>query len=601
MIALFRYGGAVWRRYTMFVVLLCCAAPWGRGQHNTDTLSFRLSAAAENDTALLRWQYLGEGVLYDVYRRLPQEPSSQLLLSTDSVGCYDIVSRSVCRDTVRYYVEAWKGDTLYRSNTMALFFEDPHPTGSCGLQVASVDRATQQLVLTWTPSPDGDAMGYVIHKGSNGSNAGSLWRPYDTVWGRAATRYVCHDLDLTEVHAFRLFAFDSCFQASPLTAPYQNITMKAEVPECSRALHVSWTSYINMPDTLLHYDVLLQQDGGAWRVLTTRNTHLPQWYDYTLPDDCHMVTLAVRAVSRHGLDTAWSNEVTVQLQAVGSIEYLSLDKVSVSDDNRLVRLRATVDSSFLTEGYTLYRCSEGEGWSTIATLPFTGGATLQYDDGSASPSGHEYCYRLGVMDACKSRESYSNEANNVLLGLQPVADNETLLRLSWNDFLPWRSGVHYRLLRKRESDGDWQLVGQTAGLSYIDDLSQYDSVGGGWLYRVEAVGQNMSSVNGPDTVQSNTVRYAPAVRVWLPNAIAPLQEGNARFCVEGKHISATGYELYIYNRLGQQLYHSTNPADCWDGTMGGVAVPPASYVYLLTYRDEAGKECVKKGTVTVIM
>ncbi len=584
------------KRTVLHRLLLCCvyclALHTAWGQTNYDTLPFRLTADAVGDTAKLRWAELGSGVLYDIHRLLPQEEIFQLLQSTETVVYNDVVSRSVCRDTVKYYVSAWLGDTLYISNTMALFFEDPNPTSSCELQLASVDRETQQLELSWTPCPDEDAMGYVIHKGTNGSRQGSMWRPYDTVWGKEATHYVCHNLDLTQVHAFRIFAFDSCFQASPLTDPYQNIALKTELPECSRELHLSWTSYINMPDELSHYDVLLQIDGGEWSTLTTRNTHQTQWYDYTLPVDCREASLVVRAVSVGGLDTAWSNISTVTLQAIGAIGYLSIDKATVSDDNSAVILKATVDSTFVTEGYNLYRRQGGDDWSFVAMLPYTGEGTVSYADRAATPGSIEYFYRMGVPDACMGMESYSQEANNVLLTAASAMGNDELVQLAWTAFVPWSSTVQYRLLRKREGSEQWKLLAQTSNRSYIDDLSLSDSIGGAWLYKVV--------VHGIDTLQSNTVRYAAEVSLWLPNAIVPQQEENSRFCVMGKHINPNGYELYIYNRLGQQLYHSTDPADCWDGTHQGLPVPQAAYMYLLKYRDDEGKECVKKGTVTVL-
>ncbi len=584
------------RRTVLHRFLLCCVcciamhATWG--QTTFDTMPFRLSAAAEGDSALLRWADLGSGVLYDIYRLMPGEEDFQPIASTDTVAYADVVSRSVCRDTVKYYVSAWWGDTLYMSNRMALVFEDPNPTSSCELELASVDRALQQLVLTWKACPDEDAMGYVIHKGTNGSRQGSLWRPYDTVYGRETTRYVCEGLDLREINAFRIFAFDSCFQASPLTAPYQNMALNAEVPECSRELHFAWSSYINMPGEVGHYDVLLQMDGGEWTTLTTRNTHQPQWGDYTLPAACGEANLLVRAISTDGSDTAWSNMATVTLQTIGSIDYLSIYKVSVSDDNSIVRLAAAVDSTFVTGGYNLYRRQEGDAWSLVGTIPYTGAGIVHYTDCTASPSSVEYYYRLGVPDVCMGVESYSEEANNVLLTVAPSPDNEEMVQIAWTPFFLMDDFEGYWLLRKRESEAEWQNLGQTDTRFYIDDISLSDSIGGAWLYKVIA--------HGHDTMQSNTVCYAPEVSIWLPNAIVLQQEGNDRFCVKGRHVNPNGYELYIYNRLGQQLYHSTNPANCWDGMLNGAAVPQGSYVYLLKYCDGEGKVCSKKGTVTVL-
>lgn len=561
-------------------------------QQNTDTISFRLTANNENGVALLHWSDLGAGVSYDVYRHLPQETSFQLLLSTDTVEIYDTIARSVCHDTVIYYVTAWKHDTFCLSNRMSLFFDDPNPTTGCRLGLASVDRVSQRLVLTWQPSPDEDVMGYVIHKGTNGSRQGSLWMAYDTVYGKNNTRYVCSGLNLAEINAFRIYAFDSCFQASPLTSPYQNIVLHAEVPECSRQLSLRWTSYINMPSEVATYEVLVQQDEEAWQTIAVRNIHQTLDYSYELSAACRQAKVVVCAVSADLSDTAWSNMVTLQLKSEGSIGYLSLDKVSVADNNQVALLTASADSTFLVDAYSLYRHADGGEWALCARLPFTGRGVLHYADHTAAPSSVRYSYRLGVADGCRNGETFSNTADNILLQMSTAADNENMVHLEWNDYSGWNGGVRYELLRRKESDTQWQSLGSMTAHSCDDDLSALGNLSEALLYKVVA--------HGADTLQSNSVRYAREVRLWIPNAFTPTAETNALFCIQNSFLGAEGYELFIFTRTGQQIYHTTRVADCWDGRLNGELLPQGAYVYLVNYRDAQGKIQSVKGTVLLL-
>lgn len=575
------------------LLLMWLWLPWhAAAQSSIDTLSFRLTGNNEGEVALLHWADLGSGISYDVYRHLPQEEGFQLLLTTDTVEVSDTIARSVCHDTVAYYVSAWRGDTFYLSNRIAMFFSDPNPTAACTLGLASVECVTQQLRLTWQPSPDGDVMGYVVHKGTNGSHQGSLWQPYDTVWGRENTSYLCHGLDLTAIHAFRLFAFDSCFQASPLTSPYQNMVMNATVAACSRHLDVQWTSYINMPSEVAAYEVLLQVDGGAWQTIATHTIHQPQQCSYELPAEAGAVRVAVRAVSGSGVDTAWSNMASLQLSGSSGIGYMTIDKATVSGDNGAVVLLAHVDSTYLTESYALYRAAPGASWTRCALLPFTGSGTLHYADRSASPSTTAYRYRIGVTDSCHNGETFSNEANNVLLVLDGDSSGDETVRLHWSSYDGWDEAASYELLRRSEGDSVWHSLGYGTGHDYTDDLTLIGNMEGALLYKVVA--------HGPDTLQSNTVRYAAEARVWVPNAFTPLRQPNALFCIQGRNIAAEGYELFLFSRTGQQLFHTTNRADCWDGTLLGKPLPQGAYVYLLTYRDAAGHTHHTTGTVLLL-
>lgn len=569
---------------TLIFLATSCHA---EAQEATDTVSFRLSASSENNVALLRWQDLGDGVVYDVYRRLPMQEEYQLLVTTDTILYYDTIARSVCHDTVSYRVAAWVGETYYRSNRMLLSFRDVDPTRVCTLKTASVDAATQHLVLSWYPSPDDDIMGYVIHKGTNGSSSGSRWLAYDTVWGKASHEYICPPLDLEAVHAFRLFAFDSCFRASLLTPPYQNIALRVAVPECSRQLFAHWTPYINMPNMLITYELLLDIDGAGWQTSATVAPDDSLLSTIHLSSTVRKVRAVVRAVGNNEGDTAYSNIVELQLSDVDVAGYLTMDEVSVSDDNNAVMLKGSVDSTFHVQGYNLYRNS-GEGWQLCSRLPFTGSSELAYEDATVRPSDVGYAYRFGVPDGCGSNEKYSNEMRTIFLS---VATTDDRLLLSWNAPME-NTNAQYRVLRRLESGATWQLVGSTDNTSFVDDISLLGDLHEALYYKVVLQAGN--------TMQSNNVRYAQEVKVYAPNAIIPSQDNNNKFCVFSSFLSPDSYELFIYNRQGQLLFSSTQMSECWDGTLSGEPLPQGVYVWLVKYRDEDGKPASRKGTVLLL-
>lgn len=68
--------------------------------------------------------------------------------------------------------------------------------------------------------------------------------------------------------------------------------------------------------------------------------------------------------------------------------------------------------------------------------------------------------------------------------------------------------------------------------------------------------------------------------VYIPTAFTPNNDGkNDIFYIRGK--GTISFELNIFNRNGDLIYHSTNPQDGWDGTIQGTGkkVPNGAYVY----------------------
>ena len=88
---------------------------------------------------------------------------------------------------------------------------------------------------------------------------------------------------------------------------------------------------------------------------------------------------------------------------------------------------------------------------------------------------------------------------------------------------------------------------------------------------------------------------------WFPNVFTPGSEDeNARF----RLYTLTTYEvfhIYIYNRGGQLVYESTDPAFEWDGTYKDDPCPQGSYVYVCNYRKNGTSTLMtKNGTITLI-
>lgn len=87
--------------------------------------------------------------------------------------------------------------------------------------------------------------------------------------------------------------------------------------------------------------------------------------------------------------------------------------------------------------------------------------------------------------------------------------------------------------------------------------------------------------------------------IFIPDAFTPNGDGNNDLLlVRGRHIR--DLDLKVFDRWGEVVFATTDPAKGWDATYKGKPVDPAVYVYWLTVHCVDGQAFFTKGNVTVI-
>lgn len=108
--------------------------------------------------------------------------------------------------------------------------------------------------------------------------------------------------------------------------------------------------------------------------------------------------------------------------------------------------------------------------------------------------------------------------------------------------------------------------------------------------------------NCGSTSDSIRVQYENcACKFYIPNAFSPNNDGS-NDVFKPKYICLfSNYECMLFNRWGQQVFSSQNPANGWDGTFKGQQQPPGTYVWVIRYKDNlTGKQMQRTGTVILI-
>lgn len=274
------------------------------------------------------------------------------------------------------------------------------PVAAVERWLATVDSATQQIVLSWSPSADSATLGYHIC-------TGTPCLDYDTVFGRMDTTYRCADHPSTEPHLYRIHVFDSSYNVSSLTPPFGNMVLTAHVPPCETTVAAQWTPYTGMPGGLLRYQLLVRQEpyDSVYEVYHTTDSAGPLAYSMTIAEGATRVHLRVRALGAQGLNSE-SNTVTVERQTVDTANRLRIAAVEYDSASVAVALALDVDTSFRAAPYLLWRSVDGSPWRKVATLTPTS-PTLRYMDRGINPYDSLHCYQLSVADACGANDRYS--------------------------------------------------------------------------------------------------------------------------------------------------------------------------------------------------
>jgi gliding motility-associated-like protein len=103
-----------------------------------------------------------------------------------------------------------------------------------------------------------------------------------------------------------------------------------------------------------------------------------------------------------------------------------------------------------------------------------------------------------------------------------------------------------------------------------------------------------------DTV-TNCLVISPVFSLYIPDAFSPNSDGkNDVFMAKGKEV--TSFDMYIFDRWGSQLFHSSDINIGWDGTVkGGSTVSQEdTYVYLITAYDNKNQKHSYLGKVNLI-
>lgn len=102
---------------------------------------------------------------------------------------------------------------------------------------------------------------------------------------------------------------------------------------------------------------------------------------------------------------------------------------------------------------------------------------------------------------------------------------------------------------------------------------------------------------GTDTV---TVQEIKCIPIGIPNAFTPNNDGKNDHFKPGINMEIDDYQLRVFNRVGQLIFYSKDPAQGWDGRFKGQQQSSDNYIYQVSFRDINGKWYTYSGNILLI-
>jgi gliding motility-associated-like protein len=103
-----------------------------------------------------------------------------------------------------------------------------------------------------------------------------------------------------------------------------------------------------------------------------------------------------------------------------------------------------------------------------------------------------------------------------------------------------------------------------------------------------------------DTVEKEIV-VTPDYTFYAPNAFSPNGDDlNERFLPEGTGWDLNTYNLWVFDRWGNEVFYTSNPDKGWDGTYKQTVVQEDTYVWKVRLNDIFGKQHDYKGQINVV-
>ncbi|WP_138479630.1 T9SS type B sorting domain-containing protein [Dyadobacter bucti] len=382
------------------------------------------------------------------------------------------------------------------------------------------------------------------------------------------------DLTPGQIYRVALSSKDICGNA--ITSPVvSSITIKEEPSSRDEIIAVSWEDGQNS-DLVLQYQlkrdgVVIYSSGYDQKSYLDTDVKCGNTYKY------EVVTIIANDVR------SYSAPVEIKPKTA-SPETISRASVTVKDDNTIVT-QVELAGEGLTSSYNLIVERAPLGSTDFQQVSPAGNQTLVFEDPGVNTGQSSYCYRFQYENACNLKApDFSPPVCSILL----ASNTQDVF---WNADSPFTTGISsYDLIQMDENGNLQDELPKQLNTSHRLDLGTQTA----FSFQVKAF-----SMDGNLSSFSNTINFKRDAIILIPDAFTPNGDAfNERFEVKAHFVS--DFQMSVYNRWGEVVFHSEDINNGWDGNINDGKAPGGYYLYKIKMKDSYGQTVSRNGSFLLI-
>ncbi|MDP4662323.1 MAG: gliding motility-associated C-terminal domain-containing protein [Salibacteraceae bacterium] len=512
-------------------------------------------------------------------------------------------STSVCEAAFEYRVTFnGIGGCENSSNIGFKLVKDNEPPITSNLIYASVDTATGNVNVGWDLSVSSDVLGYRIFYYEDFLRS-------DTVFDVGVLSHTYSDFGidaLSQTETLSVAPFDSCFDSNtmwynqaPTSLRFQTLFIETlDYQRCEGTTTIIW----NMPS--VGYPVGVRNLTG-FNVYRQRQGEQPELRAVLTPLDSVFLdgeiipgkkyTYVVAAVDSFSKIEALSNKLIYDVSGIPAPEIQYIAQVQNNHESGLNEVELLTDSISSVFQFKLMRSfDQSKTFQSIAVKDFEPQTRFKFIDNSGRAGEASYFYRIDAFDECGAFLSSSNVVKSIFVNADKNQKNY-FNEVFWNPYSGFDADIDsYHLYRAPADVASEEIYSGTASASFTDELEGVEYLSGEICYYIEALENEGNQYGAMGISRSNLFCLDFSPKVFLPNAFSPDGDGiNDVFLPYANYVDQVNYHLSVYNRIGNLIFESADPAEGWPGTDEEVGV----YVYVLELTNAFGETVVFKEKV----
>jgi len=484
----------------------------------------------------------------------------------------------------------------------------------------TVDKATQQALISWSMSDPAAVDGYIIKRqifGQAGVVEGSF-NTVETINNPNQFSYldisVAYGASLpgSGIENYRVASFKDFgggnIVFSNMSEPVSSIYLSPiEFDLCLEQNTLHWTAYNGFGTNLTGYTIYYSNTLTGATTLLGQVGATDTTFIHVQIEANTLYYYYVEAASSDGLvSNSNSQQITTTMPAIPQIMNADYANVELYEQ---VDLSFSVDENAEVNAYLLLKSDSLNGsYDTIASYP-RGTSTITHSDFLKTNQKVAY-YKVLAINTCGLPSRESNVANNIVLEAYPDEANRFTNLLNWNPYEDWLGGVAgYTVYRSIDGSAFEQIASLGANeTSYSDDVTDFvqpeyagEASKGHFCYYAEAT-EGAGNPYGVSGLSKSNISCAhQEAIVHLPNAFNPKSNFEENRTFKPVASFASDYQLIIYNRWGEIVFQSSDPLNGWDGRKnGGNLLMKGTYVFRLQYRTKNNELIKKSGQINLV-